>query len=296
MPFIHVGNIFYAHGLAIITNQDYQRIFPLPPVAINNSAAYFTVSTPKRVFAASNDYARTGTLNTGSIILSGSISSPNHSWATGSGGSIILTTTTPGTYEIWYTIGADITGPCPVQLRSNKAKVTIRVIPFCELIGTATRCAPAPPLTPNPTPGPTPNPTPGPTPNPTPGPTSGPTPNPTPGPTSNPTPNPTPGPTPNPTPNPTPGPTPNPTPSPTPNPTPNPTPAPTAISSGALPPSGAPVITPCSVNGSLSITGFTPGYAFLTINESTCGEGGGCTQYSILNEGSETGAWSITNC
>jgi hypothetical protein len=53
MPFTHVGNIFYAHGLAVITNQDYQSIFPLPPVAINNIVTFSTTSTPKRVFVSS---------------------------------------------------------------------------------------------------------------------------------------------------------------------------------------------------------------------------------------------------
>jgi hypothetical protein len=31
---IHIGNIFYPQGLAIITNQSYQNMFPLPPLAV----------------------------------------------------------------------------------------------------------------------------------------------------------------------------------------------------------------------------------------------------------------------
>jgi hypothetical protein len=120
----HVGNLFYAHGLGIITNQDYQMMFPLPPIAKNNTGSFSVSDTPKIISASLNDYARSGTLNTSSLALSGSTSGSEYSWATGSNGTIILTTTIAGTYSVWYTIGADIAGSCAVQLRSNKAKVT----------------------------------------------------------------------------------------------------------------------------------------------------------------------------
>lgn len=120
----HIGNLFYAHGLGIITNQDYQLMFPLPPIAKNNTEYFITTDSPKTISASLNDYARSGTLNTSSLALSGSTSGINYSWATGSNGTIILTTTVPGTYSIYYTIGADIAGSCAISLRSNKAKVT----------------------------------------------------------------------------------------------------------------------------------------------------------------------------
>jgi hypothetical protein len=118
-----IGNIFYAHGLGIITNQEYQLMFPLTPIA-KNDIGYFLTTDTKTISASLNDYARSGTLNTGSLVLSGSTSGTNYSWATGSNGTIVLTTTIPGTYSVYYTIGADIAGSCAVQLRSNKAKVT----------------------------------------------------------------------------------------------------------------------------------------------------------------------------
>jgi hypothetical protein len=120
----HIGNLFYAHGLGIITNQDYQLMFPLPPIAKNDSGSFLTTDSPKTISASLNDYARSGTLNIDSLVLSGSTSGTNYSWATGSNGTIILTTTVPGTYSIYYTIGADIAGSCAISLRSNKAKVT----------------------------------------------------------------------------------------------------------------------------------------------------------------------------
>jgi len=120
----HIGNLFYAHGLGVVTNQDYQLMFPLPPIAKNDIGYFLTTDPQKTISASLNDYARSGTLVTQSIALSGSISGNGYSWATGSNGTVILTTTVPGTYSVYYTIGADIAGSCAVQLRSNKAKVT----------------------------------------------------------------------------------------------------------------------------------------------------------------------------
>jgi len=122
----HVGNIYYAHGLGIITNPDYQNMFPLPPIAKNNSGSFLTTDT-KVISASLNDYARSGTLDTGSLILSGSITGDGYSWATGSNGTVVLTTTVAGTYTVYYTIGANIAGSCATQLRSNKARVTAYV-------------------------------------------------------------------------------------------------------------------------------------------------------------------------
>jgi hypothetical protein len=133
----HIGNIFYAHGLGIITNQDYQLMFPLTPIARNNTGSFLTSDVPKVISASLNDYARSGTLNTSSLALSGSTSGTGYSWATSSNGTVILTTATPGTYTVYYTIGANIAGSCATQLRSNKAKITavITAPPSCDLVG-----------------------------------------------------------------------------------------------------------------------------------------------------------------
>ena len=121
----HIGNIYYAQGLAIITNQDYQYMFPQPPIAKNDTGSFLTSDVPKVISASLNDYARSGTLNTSTIAFSGSFSGPGYSFATSSNGTIVLTTSIPGTYTVYYTIGADVScSLVPVQLRSNKAKVT----------------------------------------------------------------------------------------------------------------------------------------------------------------------------
>jgi hypothetical protein len=130
----HIGNIFYAYGLGIITNQDYQLMFPLPPIAVNDTESFLTTDVPKTISASLNDYARSGTLNTSSIAFSGSTSGAGYSFATSSNGTIVLTTTVAGTYTAYYTIGADIAGSCPINLRSNVAKVTVTVTaPTCSL-------------------------------------------------------------------------------------------------------------------------------------------------------------------
>jgi hypothetical protein len=36
----HIGNIFYSHGISVITNPDYQLMFPLPPLANNDYYIY----------------------------------------------------------------------------------------------------------------------------------------------------------------------------------------------------------------------------------------------------------------
>ena len=143
----HVGNIYYAHGLGIITNPDYQTMFPLPPIAKNDSGSFLTTDT-KVISASLNDYARSGTLDTGSLILSGSTTGDGYSWATGSNGTVVLTTTVAGTYTVYYTIGANIAGSCAAQLRSNKARVTAVVTePTTTTTSTTTTTTTVPPTT-----------------------------------------------------------------------------------------------------------------------------------------------------
>jgi hypothetical protein len=143
----HVGNIFYAQGLAIITNQDYQLMFPLPPLAKNDSGSFLTTDSPKTISASLNDDGRSGTLNTGSILLSGSASDLDY-WSTGSNGTVLLTTTMAGTYTIYYTISAEVASSCPITLRSNKAKVTAVVAePTTTTTSTTTTTTTAPTTT-----------------------------------------------------------------------------------------------------------------------------------------------------
>jgi len=86
--------------------------------------------------------------DTSSLAFSGSTSGPGFSWATGSNGTIVLTTIIAGTYSVYYTIGADIAGSCAVNLRSNKAKVTAVVTePTTTTTSTTTSTTTAPTTT-----------------------------------------------------------------------------------------------------------------------------------------------------
>jgi len=67
---IHIGNIFYSQGLGIITNQDYQLMFPLPPLTRNDYYTFRLSDTEKAMYPLTNDEARSGgTLLTSSITL-----------------------------------------------------------------------------------------------------------------------------------------------------------------------------------------------------------------------------------
>ena len=119
---IHVGNVFYAHGLAVITNPDYQLMFPLPPVAVNDTATFYTTES-KVINILANDISRSCALDTGSVILYGSNSS---SYTINANGTITLNTTTIGTYDVYYTVNSLCSNGC--SLTSNQAKVNVNVI------------------------------------------------------------------------------------------------------------------------------------------------------------------------
>jgi len=121
----HVGNIFYAQGLAVITNPDYQDMFPLPPIAVNNIATFLTSDTSvKTIDILSNDVSRSCALDTGSVVLSGSNS---QYYTVNSNGTITLNISSSGNYDVYYTVNSLCGNGC--SLTSNKAKITVNVIP-----------------------------------------------------------------------------------------------------------------------------------------------------------------------
>jgi len=170
---IHVGNIFYPQGLAIITNQNYQNIFPLPPLAI---ADFITVKASDyektgSVSLLSNDIARSGTFLTSSITISGSynqldiirltgsfsqsaamyadVNIPTYQTGSGGSGSIPYEPVTSsnykffqqGVYDAYYTVTS--TGSFG-QLTSNKALVRFNVLePDCNFTFQVTFSVPA---------------------------------------------------------------------------------------------------------------------------------------------------------
>jgi len=156
---VNIGNVFYQHGLAVITNQSYQNVFPKPPLARNDYVYYNSGDTPKTVSPLTNDYGRSGTLVTASLALSGS----QTSWFTNNGnGTITLNTTTGGVYAVYYTVSASLAEACGGYLGSNKGKIIVYVNDCNFAGGTAVYVTP-PTATPTPVPAtatPTPSPTP----------------------------------------------------------------------------------------------------------------------------------------
>jgi len=120
----HIGNIFYAHGLAVITNPDYQLMFPLPPLAYNNSATYYTTDSSSKVInILSNDISRSCAIDTGSVVLFGSNTS---SYTINANGTITLNVSSSQNYDVYYTVNSLCGNGC--ILTSNKAKVEVNVI------------------------------------------------------------------------------------------------------------------------------------------------------------------------
>ena len=123
----HVGNIFYAHGMAVITNQDYQLMFPYPPLAYNDYAFFVANEPNKIVYPLLNDDGRGRTFLTGSLSLSGSATALSN-WTNNGDGSVTLNASTIGRYVIYYTVYATGSGECG-PIISNQAKITVDLIP-----------------------------------------------------------------------------------------------------------------------------------------------------------------------
>ena len=119
----HIGNIFYAHGLGIITDPDYQLMFPLPPLAKNDIAYFLDTDSPKTISPLINDDPRGGTLVPSSLVLSGSAADLAF-WTNNGDGTVTLNSSVVGTYAIYYTVESSYScGNIP----SNKAKIAVNV-------------------------------------------------------------------------------------------------------------------------------------------------------------------------
>ena len=156
----HIGNIFYPQGLAIITNQDYQNMFPLPPLAvadiINVKASDYDKTGSLSILA--NDLARSGTLITSSIVLSGSVDQLTLITLTGSNNQPAMVSGSykffeKGTYDAYYTVQSQVNG---TVLNSNEALIRFNVgDPDCEFDFRVTYINPTPTPTATPTQTPT---------------------------------------------------------------------------------------------------------------------------------------------
>ena len=103
----YVGNVFYSHGLIVITDEDYLCVFGAPPGAVNDYFSYFNMITPGAFDVLGNDICDCGTLNVNSFTTS-SISGSTFPNFTYNNGFITITqdqsSVIPGNYSIGYTV------------------------------------------------------------------------------------------------------------------------------------------------------------------------------------------------
>lgn len=103
----YVGNVFYSHGLIVITDDDYLCVFGAPPSAVNDYFSYFNMNTPSALDVLGNDICDCGTLNYNSFATSSieGFTFPNFTY---NNGLIDITqdqtSVIPGNYSIGYTI------------------------------------------------------------------------------------------------------------------------------------------------------------------------------------------------
>jgi hypothetical protein len=182
----HVGNIFYSHGIAIITNQDYQLMFPLPPLAQYKENTFFDTDTTRNTNLTGSVIARSGILNTGSLKL---FNLESNLFTSSSNGVASLSNSAGlGSYYTNYTFSASLNG---TNLISNDGLLKVNIKNNCDFaIAVYENPFASPSPTPTPTPTITPTITPSPSITPSPGyiaPSFSPTPTLTPTPTVTPT-------------------------------------------------------------------------------------------------------------
>lgn len=130
----HVGNVFYSNGIAVITNPDYQSIFPLIPVANDDTYNIIRSNYPNPAVVSisplANDLFRDNTVISQSIQLFGG---DIGFFSTGSENTVSMSFSGlgVGTYQTFYTF--QVTGSYSAPLTSNIGAITINVTdPECE--------------------------------------------------------------------------------------------------------------------------------------------------------------------
>ena len=130
----HAGNIFYPEGTIVITNPNYQNIFPLTPNAYNDiyNVVRSNYGNPVTISVSplANDDLRGNTLINQSIQLFGG---DIQYFKTGSNNTVSMSFQGlgVGTYKTYYTFQA--TGSYCNPLTSNTGSITINVLdPDCE--------------------------------------------------------------------------------------------------------------------------------------------------------------------
>jgi hypothetical protein len=122
-----IGNIFYSEGIIVITNQEIQSIFQLPPVVYDYNINICMGNYPEFSFNPLSGINLRGGVNNNTIINHRIqlLENDDQFFSTGSGNIVILTFEQPGTYQtkfICQTMGSS----CDFMF-SNTGSITINV-------------------------------------------------------------------------------------------------------------------------------------------------------------------------
>ena len=128
---VHIGNIFYSHGLATITNQEYQLMFPVPPLAQYKEVTIFDSTVPKTIDLTDQMTARGNTIDYTSLSF---FNYDDELFTDNNAGIATITTTAVGTYLTNYKFDAAVPGSnCADNiLTSNDGKIKVNVVPNCN--------------------------------------------------------------------------------------------------------------------------------------------------------------------
>ena len=122
----YIGNVFYSHGLIVITRQSYLCIFGVAPTTIDDSYSFTSTNPIKILSILENDFTDCGILDYSSFQASAypGYNFPNYTQA---GGIITITpdqsSVIPGEYKLNYTI-ANNSG-----IRSNTSSINLILTP-----------------------------------------------------------------------------------------------------------------------------------------------------------------------
>jgi len=135
---VPVGNIFYNHGIAVITNVDYICFIEGNPVARNNYVELLNTQVNKTILTLEDDFDDCGFILTGSI---NTFESPNFNfpdYTISSSGDLIITpnitSVIPGDYRLNYNVKNNF------NLNSNTGSVILKIaaLPLTSSISSIT--------------------------------------------------------------------------------------------------------------------------------------------------------------
>lgn len=134
---IPVGNIFYDHGIAVITNQDYLCFIEGNPVARNNYPTFLNVESNRIINILEDDFDDCVSIDTSSVIT---FNNPDFSfpdYSVSASGDIVITpninSITPGEYRLYYSVENSLgltsnTGSIVLNLTSEPLELNINSI------------------------------------------------------------------------------------------------------------------------------------------------------------------------